>query len=665
MLAATIAGVAYYARFNRLVDAHLDLQSRQETAVYSSDGQFLSSLYGADRQKRRFVEFEELPPHLVKGVLAAEDERFFQHPGFDLMALMRALYVDIRRGERAQGGSTLTQQFVKNFFLTPDKTIRRKLEELYFAVLLENRFTKEEIFTLYANDVYMGQAGSFAIHGFAEASSTFLGKSVADLSLSESALLAGIIQAPNRFSPLRNPERALQRRDAILKLMEQKGFVDSHSRLVAMEQSIDTRQNLDHNYAAAPYFVDLVRENFSRDVDWRRASRVGIVTTLDSRLQKFAYQAVREGLDEVARSRGGEGAEAALIAVRPASGEVVALIGGRDYASSQYNRATHAFRPPGSAFKPFVYAAALQESSDEPYPLTLNSRLMDQPRAFVFDGESYAPSNSGDRYHGLVSLREALAFSLNVPTVQVGDLVGLSELAEVAERVGLGAPEPFPSLALGAFETTLFRLTEAYTVFPNQGRLVPLRLIQEWTIDGRKVVPDPPAPVEVFDASVAFIITTAMQSVLDEGTGREVRARGFYLPAAGKTGTNQDGWFVGFTPDLLCAVWVGFDDGTDLPHSGSRSALPIWTNFMKQAYRAGLLSGEDFSVPESAVRIAIDARSGLRAAPHCREVIQEYYVRGTEPFEYCRRHVYEMAQTTEAGERKEKGGLLSWLKKIF
>ncbi|HSR49398.1 MAG TPA: PBP1A family penicillin-binding protein, partial [Acidobacteriota bacterium] len=575
----------------------------------------------------------------------AEDRDFFQHWGIDVAGIARAAWINVLRQEAAQGGSTLTQQFVKNFFLTPEKSIRRKLEEMFMAVLLERRFSKRRIFELYANEIYLGQVGSFGVQGFGQASLAYFGKDVKEISLSESALLAGIIQAPNRYSPQRHPQRALKRRDHVLKLMRETGLIDNDQ----LEQALQARPQIvpaiRQDSSDAPYFVDFLRARLE-ERQWLPSGSydsLEVYSTLDPELQKAAFEAVREGIASAAKARPQDGAEvqAALVALDPRNGEILALIGGRSYASSQFNRASQALRQPGSTFKPFVYAAAL-ESAAEAAPgqvFTLARMLPDEPYTFVFDGKSYSPRNYSNHYRGQVSLRNALALSLNVPTVRLAEQVGFGEVAHTARRLGIERPlEPYPSIALGTFELTLLDLAQGYSVFANRGRLTPLRAVRRIEQDGAALKLPEPEPRQVLNGEVAFLVNSALGSVLSYGTGKSVRRRGFDLPAAGKTGSTDDAWFVGYTPDLLCAVWVGFDDSRPLDMSGTRAALPIWTDFMKRARRLGHLSGEDFPPPPGIVAVEIDRHSGNKASVHCRETYTEYFIAGSEPLRLCLQH---------------------------
>ncbi|MBI2955778.1 MAG: PBP1A family penicillin-binding protein [Acidobacteria bacterium] len=603
------------------------------------------------RAKRRLVRYEELPPHLIQAVLAAEDRRFFDHPGVSVRDIVRALWVDIREGAPVQGASTLTMQLARSFFLDPSRTLKRKASEAVIALQLERRFSKEKIFELYANEIYLGQRGSFSIHGFGEAARAYFDKDITQLNLPESALLAGLIRGPSRYNPYRQPERALQRRNYILQAMvETDALTAAEAEAVAKAPLQLAPANVEAS--EAPYFIDLVRDRlldrFSEEDLISRSYR--LYTTLDPRLQEAAAAAVREALPEVdakIRERYRRSKEpvpqvqVALIALDPHTGAVRALVGGRDYTRSQLNR-TVAPRQPGSAFKPFVYAAAFGTALDDPeHALTPVTTVVDEPTVFEFEGQRYEPSNFGEKFFGVVTLREALVHSLNVATVKAAQLTGYDSVAQVALSAGLNPRlRPTPAIALGAYDSTPLEVAGAYTVFANGGsRLEPYLVSAVLSSDGRELWHTVPQPSPVLDPRVAFMVLDVLQDALNRGTGVGARSRGFVAPAAGKTGTSRDGWFVGFTSGLLCAVWVGFDDGRDLGLPGSTAALPIWTAFMKQAvllptYR----DTEEFIPPEGIVSIPIDPDTLLVATSECPQVRYERFILGSEPRELCPKH---------------------------
>jgi penicillin-binding protein 1B len=604
--------------------------------------ELLSNVIDERREKRREVAYDEIPQVLVDAVLASEDRRFFSHGGIDPIRILKALIVDIRAGEAAQGASTLTQQFVKNYFLTPERTLRRKFADAYMSVLLERRLTKRQIFELYSNEVYLGQVGTFSIVGFGEAANAFFHKNIRELSLEEAATLAGIISAPNRYGPLRYPQRALERRNLVLDLMAGYGMISPGQRDEAKARPVAVQPTTLLDYSGAPYFVDYVQERLlgRYGADALAHSKFRVYTTLDTDLQQAAFEAV-EGemgaLDEILAKRAEPvppgTVQASLIAVDPKNGHVLAMIGGRDYGASQFNRITESKRQPGSIFKPLVYAAALETAYSRADPLTAATLLLDRPTRFQYEDTSYEPHNYNQEYLGQVSMRQALTRSLNVPTMKLAETVGFGRVRELALRLGLNEEiQPFPSIALGSFEITPLEMVRAYTAFAGGGLLSPLTPIT--AVIGEGGAPGPEEKEETVQAltpEVAFMVTSLLQSVIDRGTGAGARARGFSLPAAGKTGTSHDGWFAGYTPDLLCIVWVGFDDNRELKLSGSQAALPIWTEFMKKAADLRPLGGGTFEPPEGVVQVEIDPTTGLLATERCLQRLQEYYIQGTEP----------------------------------
>lgn len=636
---------------------------------------FLSNLYDVSRQKKRFIPFEELPDQMVSAVLAAEDARFFSHSGLDPLSIARALFVNLRRFSQSQGGSTITQQFVKNFFLTQEKTVSRKLQEAYLAVLLEQRLNKKEIFELYANEVYLGQRGSFAILGFSEGAWQYFGKPLGHLTLPECALLAGLIQAPNRYDPVSNPSLALRRRNHVLDLMEENGFITTNENARASQQPVEVASSSHFDYSEAPYFVDHVRKRLSDFWDGEPASHdsaIEIYTTLELTLQKAAFNAISDGIQEVEkqlRTRGEEGkrVEAALLAVRPDQGSIVAMVGGRRYENSQFNRVTRAFRQPGSTFKPFVFAAAIELSLESDNPITLSSFVNDEPHTFHYQGKEYAPHNFRDQYLGTVTLRQALAQSLNVSTMKLAEFVGYPRVAAYSSRLGFSRDlPPYPSTALGSAEVSLMELTHAYTTLVRLGERISLRDITFFRQEQERIDVPTGESVQIMSPETAFLVTSALQTAVDEGTGRGVRNRGFRLPVAGKTGSDNDSWFVGYTPDLVCGVWVGYDDGSDLGLTGSQAALPVWTRFMKDAASRGALQGRSFPVPDEIVSFLIDPETGLLASDQCDETITEYYIMGTEPQEICsgEEEQFELVES-EFEKKKERRGVWGWIKSLF
>lgn len=609
------------------------------------EGELLVSVRNGDRRKKIPVEFDALPENLRNAVIAVEDRRFFDHSGVDWRGIGRALLKDINEGEIVQGGSTITQQIIKNSFLSSDRTFDRKLKEAAMALILESRLSKQEIFTLYCNEVYLGQSGTFAIHGFGEAAQAYFDKNVADLTLSESAFLAGLIHAPNRYSLQRDMTRAVERRNIVLDSMADTGAITPEAAEAAKRDQLVIKSRKAQNDYGSSYFIDYAQRFIDQRYGDEGSGLPGrIYTTMDPRLQRAAYEAVTsqtEKLDKLFARPSRKGAEApkvqaALVAMDAHTGEVLAMIGGRNYDESQLNRATDARRQPGSTFKPFIYAGALAGRS-----FTAATLLSDRPQTFSYDGgrAEYKPTN----YHGGysnrdVTLREALARSLNTAAVELAMRVGLTNVADLAEECGLKRPPSYPSMALGASEVTPLEIAGAYTAFANEGmalRPVPIKPVQakqqSAAIEKRAAT-----GARAFSPQVAYLMTNMMQSVVDAGTASKLRAMGLRGAIAGKTGTSNDGWFVGYTPRLVCAVWVGFDDNHDLKLKSSDSALLVWADFMRQALELSpRYGGNEFARPSGIVTVDIDPATGYAATPQCASTRSEIFIAGTEPYGAC------------------------------
>jgi len=633
----------------------VDTKEHSTLPKFSLKPEMLSTTINKNREKRRFVSYQDLPKILIDAVLAAEDRRFFSHSGVDPIRILKALFIDLKEGETVQGASTLTQQFVKNYFLTPERTWRRKFADAYMSVLLEKKLTKEQIFELYANAVYLGQAGSFSIIGFGEAADVFFNKNVKDLNLAEAAVLAGIITAPNRYTPLRYPDRARQRRNLVLDGMAEDAMIAAEERDKAKSEPLEVKPTAILNYSEAPYFVDYVQDIVSENIGQVALgrSRYKVYTTLDMDLQQAAFESLRDNVasldDYYAKGKRGippGTVQASLIAVDPKTGHVLAMVGGRNYGASQFNRITQSKRQPGSIFKPIVYAAALETAYSSQTPLTVVSTVVDTPTQFAFENLEYEPRNFKDEYFGQVTMRQAITKSLNVATIKFAEKVGYPKIVELAHRLGLNEQiKPYPAMAIGSFEVTPLEMVRAYTAFANGGSLSDLSpIVQIYDSKSNVVFSPHEEPKKVLEPEVAYMTTSLMQSVMNNGTGAGVRERGFGLPAAGKTGTSHDGWFAGYTPDLLCIVWVGFDDNRDINLSGSQAALPIWAAFMKRAVSLRPLSGEDFMIPEGIVQAVIDPTTGLLATDHCLERANEYFIKSTEPTLFCYGNSYEQMQ---------------------
>ena len=663
-----------------------DGRGGQTLTAYELEPQMITSLFGGqDRSKRQIVTFDEIPKYLVNAVIAIEDRRFFQHSGVNYFRLMEAASSDILHAHRGQGGSTLTMQLSRGFFLSPEKTVKRKLTEMLIAVELEQKFSKQRIFEMYANQVPMGQRGSFSVNGFGEASRAYFNKDMKDLTLPEAALLAGIIQRPSYLSPYRHPERALERRNLVLDSMVETGAITrgqaDHAKATALKLAAPNVEASD-----APYFVDLVKDQLSNQYNESELNEqaMRIFTTLDPDLQRAAAEAVEAGMklvdDQILRKRThktkvgtGSGAmtevsvdsgplpQVAVVVLDPHTGEVLALVGGRNYGTSQLNHAV-AKRPTGSIFKPFVYAAAINtaltgqmlsfaaaapnnggnspptiDTSGKPGIFTPATLVDDSQVSIAYGDQVYEPKNYHEAFHGEVTARYALAMSLNNATVKVAQGVGFGTVASLAKAAGISSVRATPAMALGAYDASPLDMSGAYTVFSNGGtRVSPMMVKSVRDARGGVLNDYHNDPKEVLDPRVAYVMTTMMQAVIDNGTGSTVRARGFAAPAAGKTGTSHDAWFAGYTSNLLCVVWVGNDDYTDIKLAGGSTAAPIWAEFMKRAQKIPQYSDmKGFPAPSGVVEVQLDKVTNRVATPACPQAYYVAFIAGTEPKETC------------------------------
>jgi penicillin-binding protein 1B len=625
----------------------ISLRDNTERTLYRLEPELITNLFDRNREKRRLVRFVDIPKVLVNAVVSSEDKRFFQHAGFDPLRIIKSAFVDIKERRSAQGGSTLSQQLARLFWLDQKKTFRRKAAEALITMHLEQRLSKEEIFEYYANQVPLGWRGGFDIRGFGEASKAYFGKDISQLTIPEAAMLAGLIQRPSVFNPFRNPDKAQTRRNWVLSQMRENGYITDQEYERAIETPLHVTPG-ENESVEAPYFVDLVNKELEKDFEDYdfQGDNFRIYTTLDLNLQRAAADAVRIGMAEVdqrlsRRKKTGDLPQVALVALDPNTGEVKALIGGRNYGLSQLNRAL-AKRQPGSSFKPFVYAAALNTAlKGGQQVLTPATMILDQPTTFWFDDKPYSPNNFKSEFYGQVTLRQALAKSLNVPAVKLGEMVGYDTVETLAKSAGMNISlRPTPAIALGAYETTPLEVAGAYTIFADSGDAVKpnyLSLIRDRK--GNILYEHKGSRHNVLDPRVSYLMTSLMEEVLRSGTGAGVRARGFNLPAAGKTGTSHDGWFAGFTSKLICVVWVGYDDNRELNLEGAHSALPIWAEFMKRAHQLREYRNvHGFSAPDGIVSVEIDPLSGQLATPSCPTTRTEVFIAGTQPIESCSLH---------------------------
>lgn len=606
--------------------------SGQAVDDYALEPEPLVRIEDGNLEKRRPVRFEGIPQVLTDALLAAEDKHFFHHAGFDPLRIVKAAWSNYRSGRKVQGGSTLTMQLARNLYLESNKTWKRKLEEFAIAEMLEIKLTKKEIFENYVNQVYLGRRNTMALHGFGQAAATYFGKDLARVNLQEAALLAGLVQRPSYFDPIRHPERAIARRNLVLTLMAQSGSLSERERDAAIGAPLQLAPRT-AGASDAPWFLDLAVDELQSREGFPAGGRV--YTTIDMALQRAAVDSIRAALPEIDRRAAAHGGDqlpqVALIALDPHTGEVKALVGGRDFAGSQVNHAT-SLRQPGSVFKPFVYAAALSSGRG----LTAASTVLDEPTTFPFEGQQYRPTNFGDHFHGQVTLRRALAESMNVAAVSVAGQVGYKRVLDMARAAGINeGMRPTPALALGAYEATPLEMAGAYTVFANGGQYVQPIFVSEVRTGGKATYTSQPQRRQVLEPSAAFVMQDMLVEVLRTGTAAGVRARGFRVPAAGKTGTSRDGWFAGFVSNLVCVVWVGFDNNDDLDIEGAKSALPVWTEFMKRASERETYRQELPSAPAGVRAVTIDAGTGRIAGPSCTNTRREFFLHGTEPSAIC------------------------------
>ncbi len=638
------SGFAVRIRFkNNQIAAIVRLKNDRPIPLLELEPEELMRFYGPDRERRQLVSIDTVPPHLIHAVLAAEDSGFYHHHGVDLTGILRALITNLRKGTIRQGGSTLTQQLAKNYFLTPERTYRRKLRELLIALVLEYKYDKNEILEIYLNEIYWGQRGSVSINGVGEASLFYFGKPVEALSIVEAATLAGLIKAPNAYSPYVNKSRCLKRRNNILVAMHQNGWLDKGELKDALPRPLIPAGHTTY-HRQAPYFIDYLTHQIADlyPPDVLSSLGLSIFTTLDTQVQMAAENALIKGLSRLEaanpalkRNDPEKKLQGAIIVIQPKTGYILAMVGGRDYGISQFNRAIQAKRQPGSAFKPFVYVTALDM-------LTLADRLDNTPRSYIVDGKTWHPKNFEAHSPPEVSLRQALAKSYNLATINLGIQVGLESIVDTAAAFGLSTTvKPLPSLSLGAFEVIPLELARAYCVFAANGML-PFPLSMKDIIDdsGRILDRHHATVKRLISPAKAFIMNDLLHSVTTEGTAASIKTRGIQWPVAGKTGTtnnSRDAWFIGYTPDILALVWVGFDNGDSIHSTGSRAALPIWMDLMKAIPQ--YVSGEWFAMPPGVIKLAICADSGQRAVKNiCPNVIEEVFIEKTEPKELCPIH---------------------------
>jgi penicillin-binding protein 1B len=628
-------------------------RDQSQRNLYQLEPELMTNLFDKKREKRRIVHFNDIPKTMVNALLAAEDKHFFSHAGFDPVGIVRAAYKDVTE-HRLEGASTLSMQLAGCLWLSEvDRGWHRKFAQTMITLHLERKLTKQQIFEDYVNAVPLGQVGSFSIQGFGQAADVYLGKDLSKVTVADAAFLAGLVQAPSRRNPFRHPDRATARRNTVLKAMLEDGFINDRQ----YQEGIETTLDVAHEEAEssdAPYFVDLVNDTLQsrfESTDFQ-ADSYRVYTTLDPALQRDAVAAVKIGIEETDtawkrhdKKYGTDEiplAQVALVCIDSETGEVKALVGGRNYGISQLDHAMSK-RPPGSSFKPFVYAAGFATALRGDHGgtvITPATVIADEPTPFWYDDKPYEPSNFKHEFFGDIPAWFALVHSLNIPTVKIAEMTGYDNVAKVARGVGLNV-EATPSIALGSYEVTPLEIAGAYTVFPNGGELIStsfIKSIRDQT--GKSVYQAQATRKQAMDPRVAYLVENTMEEVLRSGTGAAVRAKGFTLPAAGKTGTDpHNGWFAGFTSKLICVVWVGFDDNRDFRLEGAHSALPIWLEFMKRAHsHREYKSVHSFDAPDGIVTVQIDAATGELATPQCPKVRNQVFISGTQPVDACHLH---------------------------
>ncbi|OQY05181.1 MAG: hypothetical protein B6I22_07880, partial [Desulfobacteraceae bacterium 4572_123] len=602
----------------------------------------IMQFFGPEREKRHLVSIHQIPEDLIYAVLAAEDGRFYKHHGIDPRGILRALYTNLRHGAIRQGGSTLTQQLAKNYFLTPERTIFRKLNEAILSVIIEAIYEKNEILEIYLNEIYLGQKGSVSINGVGEASSFYFDKPVSKLSLPEAATIAGLIKGPNHYSPYVDKSRCRERRNMVLHAMHRKGWIAGDKLKVALSAKVEVA-GFKLQGKKAPYFIDYL----SRQIETLYPAEVlnslglSIYTTLDTQVQAAAEFALKKGLAHLEKSnlalrrkKVEEKLQGAVIVMQPKTGYILAMVGGRNYTASQFNRITQSRRQPGSAFKPLVYLTGLEEFNPA-------SRLSNEPKTYMINNKEWEPQNFSPSDEFNVSMRMALAKSYNLATVDLAMKTGLDKIVNTTIRFHFSTPvKPYPSLALGAFEVIPIELARAYCAFAADGMLPYPLSLKDVTDENGKLMKQKHMNIErLTSPAKAFIMSSMLRSVVTEGTARSLISKGISWPVAGKTGTTnnfRDAWFVGYTPDILALVWLGFDNGDSVFSTGSAAALPIWADLMNSIPQ--YVSGNWYKMPPGVVKETVCSESGLLAHKGCPEPVEEIFLKENVPTVFCPIH---------------------------
>jgi penicillin-binding protein 1B len=637
-------GIPVQIRFDEnRIESITNLNTGQLLPILELEPEEVGVFFGPHRERRQLVSIDQIPNHLIYAVLAAEDRRFYTHKGLDPRGILRAIYTNLRHASIRQGGSTITQQLAKNYFLTPKRTFIRKLKELFMSLTIEVMYDKNEILEIYLNEIYLGQKASEAINGIGEASFFYFGKPVSNLSLVEAATLAGLIRGPNYYSPYADKERCQKRRNLVLNAMFEQGWISDEELKTALPLPVESVGYASYG-KKAPYFMDYLSDQLTVLYSPQDLSSLGlsVYTTLDTQVQMAAENALKRGLDSLEKSNPElhhtdpqKQLQGAVIVMQPKTGYVLAMVGGRNYSFSQFNRITNARRQPGSAFKPFVYLSGLDK-------FTPASLLSNEPRIYEVDGKEWMPQNYVLMTEEHVRLRDALARSINLATVDLAMQVGLDQIITTADKFGFSTPlKPYPSIALGSFEVIPLELARAYCPFAADG-VLPYPLALKEVLDENNVILERRhmSIKPVITPEKAFIMSSLLQSVVENGTAKSLKEMGIAFPVAAKTGTTndyRDAWFVGYTPDILALIWVGFDDGTTIRASGSKAALPIWAGLMNALPQ--YVSGGWFRMPTGVVKRVVCSESGQLAVENsCPHPMEEYFLADHVPTDYCRIH---------------------------
>ena len=608
--------------------------------------ELITSIYDNEMEDRVPVTLAAVPKVVSEAVIATEDKSFYSHEGISIRGIAGALRKDIQQKSLAAGGSTLTQQLVKNLYLNPERTFRRKATEALMAVLLEMRYTKEEILEAYLNEIYLGQNGSVQIIGVQQASQVYFGKQVTYLTLEEAATLAGIIRSPNVLSPLKYPDRAKGRRDTVLGLMKEQGRISERQYLEAVASPLAVTR-FPKTSRSAPFFVDLVLKQLRETYPETQLKTEGlrIFTTLDTIMQRSAEQALDSGIGDLSKKykhirTSATPLEGVVVTIQPGTGYVKALVGGRNYSKTQFNRAIQARRQPGSLFKPFVYLSAMDPARGH-QAFTAATVLDDSPISVQAGNAVWRPQNYDNRFHGHVTVREALAHSYNIPAVRAAIDAGVPNVIKTATSIGVESKlQPYPSISLGSFEVTPLEIAYAYSVFANLGvKSEPVSILAVVTRDGNLLETRNVKMKRVAPASVCYVMNDVLKDVFRHGTAGRVRSLGIEGTFAGKTGTTnnyRDAWVIGYSPRILSLVWIGYDDGHSVRLAGGDACSPIWAKHMHRV--EGLVPDVDWRRPEDVVEREIDPESGQLATPYCPDTRSEIFVSGTEPKSVCPIH---------------------------